>query len=63
MEESRLKYDTYPKYLVPEFAKITYIGKAGQNNEDVISEAPYKGMTDEIRSGKYFDSQYCRIKK
>ena len=63
MEESRLKYDTYPKYLVPEFAKITYIGKAGQNNDDVIAEAPYKGMTDDIRNGKYFDENYRRIKK
>lgn len=24
MEESRLKYDTYPKYVVPEFSTITY---------------------------------------
>ena len=40
--ESREKYATYPKLLVPEFANITYIGKAGQNNEDVIAEAPTK---------------------
>ena len=45
MEESREKYETYPKYLVPEFAKITYMGKAGQNNEDVIAEAPYVGFS------------------
>ena len=63
MEESRLKYETYPKYLVPEFAKITYIGKAGIDNDEVISEAPYKGMTDDIRAGKYFDSNYRRINK
>ena len=48
MHESREKYATYPKLLVPEFAVITYMGKAGQNNEDVIAEAPYKGMTDDI---------------
>lgn len=63
MEESRLKYETYPKYVVPEFAEITYIGDAGINNEDVISEAPYAGMTDDIRQGRYFDAQYKRVKK
>ena len=63
MEESRLKYETYPKYVVPEFATISYIGKAGQNNDEVIAEAPYKGMTDDIRNGKYFDENYHRIKK
>ena len=47
--ESREKYETYPKYVVPEFANITYIGAAGLDNDDVISEAPYKGMTDDIR--------------
>lgn len=49
--------------LVPEFATITYIRKAGQNNEEVIAEAPYKGMTDDIREGRYFDKDYKRIKK
>ncbi len=63
MEESREKYDTYPKLVVPEFANITYMGDAGQDNEDVISEAPYAGMPDDIRAGKYFDSNYKRIKK
>lgn len=63
MRESREKYATYPKLLVPEFATITYMGKAGQNNEEVIAEAPYKGMTDDIREGRYFDSEYKRIKK
>lgn len=63
MHESREKYATYPKLLVPEFAVITYMGKAGQNNEDVIAEGPYKGMTDDIRNGRYFDSDYKRIKK
>ncbi|HJD08308.1 MULTISPECIES: phenolic acid decarboxylase [Ligilactobacillus] len=63
MEEAREKYETYPKLLVPEFATITYMGDAGQNNEDVIAEAPYKGMTDDIRAGKYYDSNYKRIKK
>ena len=59
--ESREKYETYPKYLVPEFARITCIGKAGQDNEEVISEAPYRGMTDDIRAGRYFDASYHRI--
>ena len=39
------------------------MGDAGQDNEDVISEAPYAGMPDDIRAGKYFDSNYKRIKK
>ena len=52
MLESREKYDTYPKYVVPEFADITYIGHPGVNNEKVVSQAPYEGMTDDIRSGK-----------
>ena len=49
--------------VVPEFATITYMGDAGQNNEEVIAEAPYKGMTDAIRDGKYFDENYKRINK
>ena len=44
-----------------EFARITCIGKAGQDNEEVISEAPYRGMTDDIRAGRYFDASYHRI--
>ena len=63
MEESRQKYETYPKYVVPEFATITYIGNAGINNEDVICEAPYEGMTDDIRAGRYFDANYKKIQK
>ena len=63
MHESREKYETYPKYVVPEFATISYMGKAGQNNDDVIAEAPYKGMTDDIRAGKYYDGEYHRLKK
>ena len=63
MIEAREKYETYPKYLVPEFAKISYIGKAGQDNEEVIAEAPYAGMTDDIRAGRYFDEAYRRVKK
>ena len=39
------------------------MGKAGVDNEDVIAEAPYKGMTDDIRNGKYFDEHYQRIRK
>ncbi|MCB2357383.1 hypothetical protein LGL01_25800 [Clostridium estertheticum] len=42
---------------------MTYMADAGQNNEDVINETPYKGMTDDIRKGKYFDENYKRIKK
>jgi len=62
MEAAREKYETYPKLLVPEFATITYMGDAGIDNEDVISEAPYDGMPDDIRSGKYFDENYKRVK-
>lgn len=63
MEESREKYETYPKLVVPEFANITYMGDAGQNNEDVISEEPYDGIVDDIRNGKYFDENYKPINK
>ncbi|EMW5441558.1 phenolic acid decarboxylase [Enterococcus faecium] len=59
MEAAR---ETYPKLLVPEFATITYMGDAGIDNEDVISEEPYDGMPDDIRSGKYFDENYKRVK-
>ncbi len=52
MEESRNKYDTYPKYIVNEYATITYLKNEGINNETIISEAPYSGMTEDIRSGK-----------
>lgn len=52
MEESRLKYDTYPKNVVPEFADITFSKNEGVNNEKVISQAPYEGMTNNIRAGK-----------
>lgn len=62
MEAEREKYETYPKLLVPEFANITYMGDAGLNNEDVISEAPYEGMPSDIREGRYFDKNYKRIK-
>ena len=63
MEESREKYATYPKYVVPEFAHITYIGNAGQNNNDVINEAPYAGMTDDIRAGKFYTDDYKHAAK
>ncbi|WP_323807981.1 phenolic acid decarboxylase [Halarcobacter ebronensis] len=63
MEESRNKYETYPKYLVPEFATITYMGYAGKNNNDVISEAPYDGMIDDIKKGNYYSKEYKRINK
>ncbi len=52
MEESREKYETYPKYVVPEFADITFMKNEGVNNEKVISQAPYEGIGDDIRSGK-----------
>ena len=63
MEASREKYATYPKLIVPEFATITYIGDAGVDNEDVISEAPYAGLPDDIRGGRYFDENYKRLRK
>ena len=53
---------TYPKYLVPEFAKITYASEAGKDNDDVVAQAPYKEMTNDIRNGKYFDQNYKMIK-
>ena len=52
MEESREKYETYPKYVVPEFGDIFYAKNEGKNNEKVISEAPYEGMIEDIMSGK-----------
>jgi phenolic acid decarboxylase len=52
MEESRLKYDTYPKYVVPEFGRIFFAKNEGKNNEKVISQAPYDGMVDDIVNGK-----------
>ncbi|KQR70451.1 phenolic acid decarboxylase [Pedobacter sp. Leaf176] len=52
MYESRLKYDTYPKYVVPEFGKITFKKNEGMNNEKVIAVAPYDGMIEEIENGK-----------
>lgn len=52
MEESREKYETYPKYVVPEFATITYAKNEGANNEKVIAQAPYQGMADDIKAGK-----------
>ncbi len=63
MLESREKYETYPKHVVSEFATITYMGNAGTDNEDVICETPYEGMTNEIREGKYFDADYKKIQK
>lgn len=62
MEAAREKYETYPKLLVPEFATITYMGNAGVDNEDVISEEPYEGMPADIREGRYFDENYKRVK-
>lgn len=31
---------TYPIYVVPEFARITFIEDVGENNEEAISVAP-----------------------
>lgn len=58
MEEARVKYETYPKYVVTEFGTITYMGDAGKNNEDVICEAPHDGILDDIKGGRYFDVNY-----
>ncbi|MGX5377012.1 phenolic acid decarboxylase [Ligilactobacillus sp. LYQ135] len=63
MLAARTKYPTYPKTLIPEFAHIFYIGNAGVNNEDVISEAPYDGIVDDICNGHYFNKNYHRINK
>ncbi|MBP2633669.1 MAG: padC [Firmicutes bacterium] len=52
MEESRNKYDTYPKYVLDEFSEITFLENVGENNENLISIPPYEGMTDDIRAGK-----------
>ena len=52
MEESRLKYETYPKYVVPEFGKIFFKKNEGQKNVKVISEAPYESMIEKIVSGE-----------
>lgn len=48
---------------MPEFATITYMGDVGQNNKDVISEAPYEGMIEDIQEGRYFDADYRKIQK
>ncbi|AGL88996.1 hypothetical protein LFE01_17610 [Limosilactobacillus fermentum] len=48
--------------MVPEFATITYMGDAGQDNDEVINESPYEGMTDDIRNGNFFDQNYRRQK-
>ena len=62
MHETREKYETSPKYLVQEFAKLTYAPEAGKDNDDVVAHAPYKEMTNDIRNGKYFDQNYKMIK-
>ena len=54
IEESRDKYDTYPKHLVSNMGDITYSKNVGTNNENLISVAPYEGLTDEIRSGSFY---------
>ena len=61
MHAAREKYATYPKLVVPEFATITYMGNAGQDNNEVISEAPYATLPDDIRAGQYFDADYRRL--
>ncbi|WP_313376037.1 phenolic acid decarboxylase [Chishuiella sp.] len=52
MEESRLKYETYPKYVVPEFGEIFFKSNEGLDNQKVVSIAPYDGMIDDMISGK-----------
>lgn len=52
MEESRVKYETYPKYVVPEFGSIFFKKNEGTDNERVISEAPFDGMIEKIVSGE-----------
>ena len=52
MEESREKFSTYPKYVVPEFGKIFFKKNEGQNNEKVVAEAPREGMIEEMLSGE-----------
>ena len=52
MLESREKYETYPKVVVPEFGKIFFKKNEGQNNQKVISEAPYEGMIEKMVSGE-----------
>lgn len=61
MEEAREKYATYPKLVVPEFATITYMAKAVQDNDEVIAKVPYAGMTDDIREGKFYDENYLQL--
>lgn len=51
MEESRVKYETYPKYVVPEFGEIFFQKNEGTNNEKVICEAPYDGMINKMING------------
>lgn len=55
MHAAREKYPTYPKLVVPEFAKMTYIGTAGVNNEDVINEDLSPVMTTDILAGHFYD--------
>jgi len=52
MIESREKYDTYPKLVVPEFGQIFFKKNEGMNNEKVIAEAPFDGMIEKIVSGE-----------
>jgi len=54
METSRVKYETYPKHVVTHYADITYAKNVGINNEEIISKAPYEGMSDEIRAGNFY---------
>lgn len=52
MHESGENYETYPKYVIHEFADITFIENAGVNNENMVAQAPYEEMTDDIHAGK-----------
>ncbi len=52
MHESREKYETYPKLVVPEFGEIFFKKNEGVNNEKVVAEAPYEGMIEKMVSGE-----------
>jgi phenolic acid decarboxylase len=40
MHRYRDEGPTYPIYVVPEFARITFLENVGQNDETVIATAP-----------------------
>ncbi|WP_274705839.1 phenolic acid decarboxylase [Fructilactobacillus cliffordii] len=52
MHKARNQYPTYPKTVVSEFSTITFQQHRGINNENVIAQAPYQGMVNDIKTGK-----------